>query len=254
VAFEQAFADRFGDAPPTELNTSQRLTVIASDVDHATERIITYLNDGFGVPVNVVFFRYYLDGEREYLARTWLLDEAATPARTARAARGGSREEWNGQDWYVSFGEEPNGRSWDDARRYGFVSAGGGVWFSKTIRALPVGARIFVCIPKAGYVGVGTVVGEAHRFDDSVVAIDGAEHRLSELPLKGSYHHTVEDDEQTAEYVIPVEWIKTQYRAEAVWQRGMFANQNSACKLRNKFTIDTLVSAFELEMPETSET
>ena len=42
----------------------------------ATERIVTYLT-GFNVPVNVVFFRYFRDGDREHLARNWLLDETA---------------------------------------------------------------------------------------------------------------------------------------------------------------------------------
>ena len=61
VAFEVAFAERFGTNPPDELNGGHKLTVIANDVDPATERIVTYLNDGFGVPVNVVFFRYFGD-------------------------------------------------------------------------------------------------------------------------------------------------------------------------------------------------
>jgi len=34
----------------------------AAEVDAATERIIEYLAKGYGVPVNVVFFRYFLDG------------------------------------------------------------------------------------------------------------------------------------------------------------------------------------------------
>lgn len=227
--------------------------MIASDVDSATERIVAYLNSGFGVPVNVVLFRYYADGDREYLARTWLLDETAALMRAPRPARGGSREEWNGQDWYVSFGEESPGRNWEDALRYGFVSAGGSVWFSRTIRALPVGARVFACIPKAGYVGAGTVTGEARRFDDAVVTIDGAEAKLSELALMGSYHHTAADNEQTAEYVVPILWTETRHREDAVWQRGMFVNQNAACKLRNKFTIDAITTAFHLELGDALE-
>jgi hypothetical protein len=98
---------------------------------------------------------------RSYLARTWLLDEAVNAAASTKGKSGGSKEQWNGQDWYVSFGEEDGNRSWDDAREYGFVSAGGGKWFSRTLKNLPVGGRVFVCIPKGGYVGVGTVTGMA---------------------------------------------------------------------------------------------
>ncbi len=63
---------------------------------------------------------------------------------------------WNGQDFYVAFGEGPH-RNWDDAVRYGFVSGGGGSWYSKTLQQLFVGAHIFAFIPKTGYVGVGTM-------------------------------------------------------------------------------------------------
>jgi hypothetical protein len=45
--------------------------------------------------------------------------------------------------------------------KYGFISAGGGEWFSRTLKNLPLGARVFASIPKCGYVGVGTVIGEA---------------------------------------------------------------------------------------------
>lgn len=50
------------------------------------------------------------------------------PARAAGRGgyESGKREPWNGTDRYISFGEEPGGRSWGDARRYGFVSAGSG--------------------------------------------------------------------------------------------------------------------------------
>jgi hypothetical protein len=105
---------------------------------------------------------------------------------------------------------------------------------------------VFVCIPKVGYVGVGTVTGTAQRFDDAVVAVDGVRRRLAELEIRGRYRHG-DDDDQTAEYVVPVAWIKAVPREHAVWQRGMFANQNSACKLRNRFTIDALAMAFGLD-------
>ena len=240
-----AFAERFGTNPPDELNGGHRLTVIANDVDPATERIVTYLNDGFGVPVNVVFFRYFGDEGREYLARTWLLDEATTPAASGDK-RGGSREPWNGRDWYVSFGEEPQGRTGTRRASTGSSRLVGVLGF-RTMRSLPVGARVFAHIPQVGYVGAGTVTGEATRFDDAVVMVDGHQQKLPELVPADRYHHTAADDEDTAEYVVPVAWISTRPREKAVRQKGMFANQNSACKLRNRFTLDILYSAFGLD-------
>jgi len=224
VAFEQAFSERFGASPPEELNNGHHLTVVASEVDPASARIV------------------------EYLARTWLVDDTRTASRGSgrRSGGGSTKEPWNGQDWYVSFGEESSTRSWDDARRYGFVSAGGGRWYSRTIRSLPVGARIFVCIPGTGYVGVGTVIGDAASFDDAVLTVDGFDRKMSDLDLQAAYRHD-DDAEGNEEYVVPVEWTATVARTEAIWEKGFFANQNSACKLRNRFTLEELVRRFELD-------
>ena len=232
-------------SPPEELNIEHSLTVVASEVDPATARIVEYLAR-FDVPLNVLFFRYFVDDEREYLARTWLVDDARTGAESTKTS-GGRKEPWNGHDWYVSFGEESGLRSWDDARKYGFVSAGGGVWYSRTLRVLPVGARVFVCIRGSGlgYVGVGTVVGEAMRFDDAVLGVDGVEMKMADLPLVGTYRH-LNDAKDNDEYIVPVEWITTLERSDAVWEKAFFANQNSACKLRNRFTLDGLSRRFEL--------
>jgi len=245
-ALEQAWSDTFGGNPPDEMNTEHRLTVVASDIDPATERIIEYLA-GMNVPINVVFFRYFNDDGRAYLARTWLLDEGRVP--NAGATRtSGSKEAWNEQDWYVSFGEFPDGRNWDDAREYGFISAGGGEWFSKTLKRLPVGARVFTCIPKTGYVGVGTVTGPAEPFEQVKVTVDGTERALADMTLKGNYQHPpLPDGEDAAEYVVPVSWQQTRARDGAEWTKGMFANQNSACKLRNRFTLDRFAAAFGLD-------
>jgi hypothetical protein len=116
-----------------------------------------------------------------------------------------------------------------------------------TLRSLPAGAWVFVYIPQAGYVGVGITTGEACMFDDAVPAVDGQQQWLAELPLTGGYHHTAADSEETAEYVVPVDWISTRTREYAIRQKGLFANQNSACKLRNRFTFEGLYQAFGLD-------
>lgn len=49
-----------------------------------------------------------------------------------------------------------------------------------------------------------------------------------------------------AEYVVPVDWEKTAPASEAIWKTGMFANQNSACKLRKQFTVEVVTQALGL--------
>jgi hypothetical protein len=248
VAFEEAFAAEFGEAPPEELNVSQVLTIVASSLDPATERIVRYLNEGFDVPVNAVFFRHFNDGGSSYLARTWLVDQdtQAAPSPTKKAQK--AREPWNGQDWYVSFGDDPNGRHWADAIKYGFVCAGGDKWYSRTMKNLPVGGRIFVCIPKTGYVGVGTVSAPAKPFEQATVSFDGVETPLPSLSLSGSYRNAGDEtDDDLAEWVVTVDWAHTVDATQGVWKPGMFANQNSACRLSQSFTIEQVTTAFGIE-------
>ncbi|WP_250442932.1 hypothetical protein [Actinotalea sp. C106] len=244
--FEVAFEGAFQTAPPDELNSDQRLTVVATGLDSSSERIIEYLA-GFGVPINAVFFSFMQDEDRSYLARSWLI--SGEDADSAPGRRVSKRADWNGKDWFVSFGDSL-GRSWADGLRYGFVSAGGGQWFSNTLRALPVGARVFVHVPKAGYVAVGETLRPAERFDAAEVWIDGTWTKLAGLHLEAAYRH-VDDprdvDDENAEYVVPVRWIRAVGIDEAYWEKGMFANQNSACKLRQQFTLERLAAHFELD-------
>src|SRR3954467_10125430 len=59
-------------------------------------------------------------------------------------------------DFYYSAGEGDR-RRWADMVRHGFISAGGGRWYSRTLRALSAGDRVWAHIPRVGYVGVGLV-------------------------------------------------------------------------------------------------
>jgi hypothetical protein len=244
-SFEVAFEEAFGGSPPDELNLTQSLTIIAADLDEGSERIVSYLNQQFGVPLNVVFFRYYCDDGRQYLARSWLL--AVDEAAQATSATGTVKKQasWNGVDWYVSFGHGDN-RDWEDARRYGFISAGGGRWYSDTLKNLPIGARVFVRVPQIGYVGVGTTTGRARRFDEATVDDEGESAMLRDQELHSAYRHAEVENDDNSEYIVPVSWIKTLPLAQAIHKKGLFGNQNSACKLRQEFTLDHLYHAFGL--------
>lgn len=249
AALEEAFAERFGETLPEEVNTAQMFTIVAASVDAVTERIVRFLNEEFGVPINVVFFRHFVDNGSSYLARSWLVEnEGQTTAAGPTAARKAkTREPWNGTDWYVSFGDDGSTRDWVDASKYGFVSGGGGAWFSRTLKNLPIGARVFACIPKSGYVGVGTVTGDATRFDQASVDVEGVSTPLAQLPLTATYRHKGDEADEAAEWVVPVEWTKTVPKEEAFWKNGMFANQNTAAKLRQQFTIKEVSEAFGLD-------
>jgi hypothetical protein len=245
LRFEQAFSDRFGSSPPETLNESHRLIIVAAELDPSTERILTYLSEGYGVPVNAVFFQHFDDDGREYLTRTWLRDpKAVGPGGPGE----GKKERWNGRDFYVSLGEGEH-RNWDDCRKYGFISGGQGRWYSRTLEMLFPSARVFVNIPGTGYVGVGEVTEEAQPVKDFNVEVSGVETPILDLQdeLKAPKMGENAEAPEKSEYLVRVEWIKERAREDAIWEKGMFANQNTACKLRNQFTLERLVDRFDLE-------
>ncbi|MHB8967101.1 MAG: endonuclease NucS domain-containing protein [Thermoleophilia bacterium] len=243
---EEGFAEVFGTNPPEKLNQSHQLIVIASELDANTERIINYLSDNYGVPINAVFFRHFQDGSNSYLTRTWLIDpnEVEVKASKSVAQRGG--EVWNGKDFYVSFGDGEH-RNWEDGRRYGFVSAGQGKWYSRTMEQLLPGARIFAMIPSIGYVGVGFVTETVVPVNEFKVEIDGKVIPILSAPINAPNMSENSDNPELSEYVVRVEWQETVGKDEAYWEKGLFANQNSVCRLKNRFTLENLKKFFKLE-------
>lgn len=251
-SFDVAFAECFeGTSTPDDLNEEHSITVVASDLDDSTGRIVEYLNATYSVPINVMLFRYFSDAGNDYLARTWLIPESQTAA-TSITKKASPKAAWNGTDWYVAFGTENKTRSWNDAVKYGFVSAGGGDWYSRSLRKLPLGARIFVYMPGSGYVGVGLVTGPAVSTEEAVLQVDGVERAFSQLQLEGRYEHDGRpdsaDDSDVREYIVPVHWETTVAVDKAFWMKGLFANQNSACKLRHELTITEVSKAFGLNI------
>lgn len=105
-------------------------------------------------------------------------------------------------------------------------------------------------IPARGYVAIGEVIGPAQRFDEARITVDGVEVALAGQPLVGSYERGkdgVPASDDVAEWVVPVRWFTSVPAEQAYWEKGMFANQNSACKLRQEFTLERLAHHFGLD-------
>ena len=239
--FDSGFTSHFEADLPEAINTSHHLVVVATGMDLSTEQIVEYVR-GFGVPVNVLFFEYLQDGDREYLARSWLTD----PELESASGTGGKKQApWNGVDFFVAVGENQH-RNWDDMRRYGFVSAGHGDKYRKAMSNLFEGARIWAAIPGTGYVGVGEVVEPAVAVNDFEVDLDGDSVPILQAPLEASQMDEDADDPEQSEYLARVRWVDTRHREQAIWEKGMFANQNVVAKLRQPFTLQRLGEAFNI--------
>ena len=141
-SLEQDFQQRFGTVLDEDsLNHAHQIVIVAAELDPSTERIVQYLNDR-DIAINVLFFQVFEHSGQHLLSRAWLIDPSETQANAAvTVATGkGAKEPWNGE-FYASFGDQTS-RSWDDAVRYGFISGGGGSWYSKTLKLLSSGDRV----------------------------------------------------------------------------------------------------------------
>lgn len=243
-SLDEAFRTRFSAELSEEtLNQSHQIIIVASELDAATERIIGYLN-ARDIAINVVFFQVFQHGDEQFLSRAWLIDPAATQTNVV-AATTGEKEPWNGE-YYVSFGDSKS-RNWDDARRYGFISGGGGNWYSQTLKLLSPGDRVWVKIPKKGYVGVGRVLESVQSVNDFKIRTDtGDMPCLSVLKHAEQYRLTANDVEH-AEYFVRVKWLDTVSEDKASNEVGLFGNQNTVCQPTTpkwRHTVERLKSFF----------
>jgi hypothetical protein len=221
------FQQTFGMALEEDsLNESHQIIIVSASLDDSTERIVAYLSER-DIPINVLCFQVFANGNEQLISRTWLLDPATTQV-SAAIKQDGPNEPWNGE-FYHSFGDSAE-RSWSDAVKYGFICGGGGSWYSKTLQLLNPGDRVWAKIPGSGFVGVGRVTGRAQKYSDFVVATPEGDAPFSTVPRNGHYHQQFADDDQKCEYFVPVHWLQTVPVAQAVQEIGMFGNQNTVCK------------------------
>ncbi|RDZ29662.1 endonuclease NucS domain-containing protein [Lysobacter silvisoli] len=242
----QDFKARFGgDLDEDSLNQSHQIILVAAELDDSTERIINYLN-ARDVAINVIFFRVFQNGGQQLLSRAWLIDPSETQANAATvtgARASGEREPWNGE-FYVSYGGD---RSWEDASRYGFISAGGGSWYSQTLKLLSPGDRVWVKIPKTGYVGVGRVREPSQPIRDLVFDTPEGPRGATEVLEDGERFAQWADDPENAEYAVTVDWLDRVSAARAFNELGLFGNQNTVCQPTTpkwRHTVERLKNVF----------
>ena len=243
---DEAFSNKFGAVlDDNSINQNVKMVIVAAKMDNGTERIIQFLREVYDVDINILFFNVFKSGEERIISRTWFEEdmEDASPAELSR------KGPWNGE-YYISFGEF-GVRSWEDARKFGFISSGGGSWYSKTLFMLSAGDRVWVNIPGTGFVGVGIVESSAALAKDTTFIVKGEEKAMLEIDLEGTYSHKYEkeDYDEFAEYVVKVKWIKTVDAKDAVKETGFFGNQNTVCRPKTEkwdYTVERLKTVWGL--------
>ena len=229
------------DLDEDQLNQTHQIIIVAADLDDSTERITRYLSER-GVPINVLFFRVFENGDEKLLSRAWLVDPDDAEVEAVGAGKGqNNRLPWNGE-YYVSY-DGP----WEDARKYGFISGGGGAWYNKTLKHLSPGDRIWVNVPRKGYVGVGRVTAKRQRVTDFEVDTDAGRRPVLELLGNADEYRQLASDPDKVEYFIRVQWMDTKPETQAVHELGFFGNQNTVCRPRTPrwgHTVDRLMTYF----------
>jgi hypothetical protein len=241
-ALDQAFEERFGTAIDTEdFPNHHQIVILAASLDASSERIVSYLSKR-SVAINVLCFEIFENGNDKFISRTWLQDPAESQLATSAIESKSPQTAWNGE-FYVSFGTK--GRSWEDAVKYGFVSAGGGTWYSNTLKLLKPDARIWVKIPGHGFVGVGRVKGFSTPFRKFCIRVGGKDVPASKVLAGTQYRFG--DDPDREEYFVPVEWAETVPIDDAFNEPGLFGNRNTVCAPKVskwRSTVDRLQHAF----------
>ncbi len=138
---------------------------------------------------------------------------------------------------------------WEEASRFGFVSAGGrspsGRLYSRGLHRLRVGDRIWVHAPGRGYLGVARVAGPPAPLDEFVIRDGGAERKFTEVTTVG-WHGT--DKGEGVEHFVPVQWLdRIAVDGDPFNEAGLFGNQNIVVQPQDPkwlHTIERLKSVF----------
>lgn len=232
-----AYQEHFNEPIPERLNGTHSMVIVASELDPASRRIVEYLSEEHGIGINTAFFNVFEAEGQEWLTTDFLLDQSEVTARSERKVS----PPWSGY-YFVNAGLG-NDRSWKDMKRYGFIGACGGDFYTKRLDQLHVGDRIFAYQRGAGYIGFGTVTSEkviASEFQTPEGLL--FDQQLDQPSIKQNAN-----DPSNAEYVVGIKWAKVFEPSAARSFPGAFANQNIVCKLRDQATLDYLMREFEVE-------
>ncbi|MCG8400304.1 MAG: hypothetical protein MJA84_01765 [Firmicutes bacterium] len=233
----EIYREKFNSSLPETLNATHQMIVVASEVDEASKRIIEYLSEEHSVGINAAFFNVFGENGAEWLTTDALLEQEAVADRATRKAR----PPWTGY-YYVTGGPEEE-RPWEDMRKYGFITASGGAWYSDRLLRLSVGDKVFYYQGNNGYLGYGVVTTERQLARDFELP-DG---RTLTQAIAKAYLTEYDDDPDRCAYAVGIEWIRTFDRSEAKTFQGIFANQNTVCKLHSQETVDFLTDAFSVK-------
>ncbi|PWR74573.1 endonuclease NucS domain-containing protein [Methanospirillum stamsii] len=183
--FEEAFFKKFGTAIPNELNVSHSMLIVASVIDESTERIVSYLSEEHGVPLNVLEFQYFKDNSGvEFLSRVFLIDPDEAESNTDR----------------VSSGKRPKNLSKEELQEIATNNGVGGLYQSLFEGLLPCFDGVKTTRTSIGFIGKN-VVGTKTPVTFSLIPLKsskekGIRYELYLTRLAEYFHTTIDEIEK----------------------------------------------------------
>ncbi len=214
------------------LENDHLMVIVAAELDTSTERIVSFLAKR-NININVLFFQVFQGSGELLLSRSWFVDPSVAQVSVSSGEKQG---QWNGE-FYVSYGVDQK-RLWSDARKYGFITASGGVWYTRTLKMLDPGDRVWVNVPGVGYVGVGRVTGSAQPYEEFTISDGSEEKPVASASLDGDYSEN--EGTESRAWFVPIEWLATVSIEEAFKETGFFGNQNTVAKPKTVKWEDTV--------------
>lgn len=224
----------WSDANDDEFAQDVRLVLLSEDYSRELTSSILWLNEK-GLDITAFRVGTYKLGQRLLMEFQQIIplkeaEDYQVKVRNKQLVEQSARRAqvaWNGE-FYANYGGEH--RSWDDARKYGFISAGGGDWFSRTLKLLQPGGRVWVNRPGMGYVGVAEVLGPPVPVTEFKVETSQGLRPYLEVGNVSERMASYAREPDRMEYFVPVRWLKTVDERDAIRETGLFGNQNSAAK------------------------
>jgi len=243
-SFAEAEAEIAGflisDENEYNLGMNVRIFLVAQDFSNEVVATVLWLNSQ-GLDVSCYTLSPYKHGEDLIL-----LSQRLIPLREAgewqdkfvkkgREAREGGSRSWN-NEYYLSLWADFR---WDIGHRYSFVAAGGGTRYSRGIRRLPVGARVWINWIKHGYVAVGTVESKAVPGSEFTVITESGEQFLADIAPFGKELAKYSGTDKEF-YAVRINWLHADHTDHVKYQAGLYGNQNVVCRPKDPKWEDTI--------------
>lgn len=140
--------------------------------------------------------------------------------------------------------EYGSGRSWEDARKYGFVSAGGDN--GTLLNNINTGDIIFCHIAGVGFVGIGIcTIRETSAVNFTVPDGNNLKNILECDWINGAAKAALDP---AHEYFLGVRWIRTVSSDEGYWEKGMTSLPMVAYMMNDEFTHNKVLKYFGVSL------